>query len=176
MIDINKTEEETEELYEIKKWIKVNKKLTELKEKIDMTINTKLEELEKMYEYELHPSSNIWDEPKSEDFAFLLLTDGEVIQKNHNSSEQYVQGNVSCEKEALEFISKQRDIRFAIRKFMAHHLSGEPYWYLISYGEDVVPYHSYAVSTEWRFGSAELALLCLNIIGEDNWKKYVLCI
>lgn len=124
-----------------------------------------------------------WDKPELSIQNYYLKTNGEVRSFSYNVGwfDDYNQGNICLEKEPLDFLSKQREVEFKVRKFMAENNGKNPSWEIFSHtncnnedcGFEIDRYLRFR-GTKWRFSSKELAEECLELIGKENWKKYIL--
>lgn len=124
-----------------------------------------------------------WDKPELSIQNYYLKTNGEVRSFSYNVGwfDDYNQGNICLEKEPLDFLSKQREVEFKVRKFMAENNGKNP-MFEISYEMNryeskyyfEVLFRDGNRNTKWRFSSKKLAHECLELIGKENWKKYIL--
>ena len=81
-------------------------------------------------------------------------------------------------KEDLKFLKKEKDIRNKIKQFMKRYNKENPIYEISSTDRGYILINNGAegtfISSEYRFSTEGLAQECLNSIGEDNWKKYIL--
>lgn len=126
-----------------------------------------------------HEQGKVWEEFEDGDHCFTLYGDGVVLPCRYGcgkcGDEDYVQGNVCHKEEPLKFLSIQRGYEFKIRKFMVENNEASPTYYIESSHDSLsIENYSTILSTKWRFSTRTLARKCLDMIGEENWRIYIL--
>lgn len=125
--------------------------------------------------------NNCWEIPREDnDTVFTLKSDGEIkeiVYNDDNWYREYNQGNICSDKKPLSFLKIQRRFQFAVRKFMEENNTPneDRYWQIVMSIDNTIDVnHDFNITTEWRFSNGELARECLDLIGENNWRNYIL--
>ena len=83
-----------------------------------------------------------------------------------------------CKKEHLKFLNNKKEIELKVRQFMEEYNKENPIYEISSTDRGYLFINNGAVgtfiSTEYRFTTEDLAQKCLDLVGENNWKKYIL--